>query len=338
MELGDVRAVDVAELALEALVDDLVLLRRRHPAGVLIVVSVDHLEQRREGRAELEAQTASVAQVVDPRQFLADIGFVRVERMLRVVCGRHAGDLSCAAGRREVAAEGACGGAGGRSLTRPVRRGTPAAERSEIAALSERITGRESVGELAGVALLGAGERLEPVGDLVEALVAGGLGEAGVHLGVLVGLTGDGRLQVVLGVADRLARCGVTDFGEVLEVAVGVAGLAFGDRAEQHRRVGVALDVGLLGEPQVAAVGLALAGERFGEVLVGLGTCEVWHWGLLWEVGGWDSGRRRRARPAGAMEHDRRRGRCEAIESDDPRSSAPSTYTSPISPHTSHRT
>ena len=58
-------------------------------------------------------------------------------------------------------------------------------------------------------------------------------------------------------------------------MAEGVAGLALGDGAEQRRHVGVALDVGLLGEVQVAAVGLALAGERFLEVLVGLGALEL---------------------------------------------------------------
>ena len=49
-----------------------------------------------------------------------------------------------------------------------------------------------------------------------------------------------------------------------------VTGLAFGDRAEQRGDVGVALDVGLLREVEVAAVGLALARERFLEVVVGL--------------------------------------------------------------------
>ncbi len=69
----------------------------------------------------------------------------------------------------------------------------------------------------------------------------------------------------------------VADLGEELEVTVGVAGLALGDRAEQRGDVGVALDVGLLGELQVAAVGLALAGERLLQVLVGLGAVEVSH-------------------------------------------------------------
>src|SRR4051794_2536546 len=41
----------------------------------------------------------------------------------------------------------------------------------------------EALTEAAGVGLLGAGQRLQPLGDVLEALVAGGLGEAGVHLG-----------------------------------------------------------------------------------------------------------------------------------------------------------
>ena len=79
--------------------------------------------------------------------------------------------------------------------------------------------------ETAGVALLGLGQRLEPVGDLVEALVAGGLGHARVHVGVLVGLAGDGRGEVVHGVADGLVGGGVADSLEVVEVAVRVTGL-----------------------------------------------------------------------------------------------------------------
>ena len=95
-------------------------------------------------------------------------------------------------------------------------------------------------------------------------------------------------LEVLLGLTDRLARGRVADLGEVLEVSVGVTGLAFGDRTEQRGGIGVALDVGLLGEPQVTAVGLALAGEGFLQVLVGLGAvagswrCSLW-WGVrLW--------------------------------------------------------
>src|SRR4051794_33542497 len=72
----------------------------------------------------------------------------------------------------------------------------------------------EALGEAAGVALLGAGQGLEPFGDVLEALVAGGLREARVHLRVLVGLTGDGRLQVVGGGADGHVGDGVADLGQ----------------------------------------------------------------------------------------------------------------------------
>src|ERR1700704_2872836 len=76
----------------------------------------------------------------------------------------------------------------------------------------------EALGELAGGALLGAGERLQPLRDLLEALVARGLREAGVHLGVLIGLTGDGRVQVVGGRTDGNAGHRVADFGQEVEV------------------------------------------------------------------------------------------------------------------------
>lgn len=62
--------------------------------------------------------------------------------------------------------------------------------------------------------------------------------------------------------ADRLVGDGVGRLGEEVEVAGRVAGLALGDRAEQRRDLGVALDVGLLREVQATAVRLALARER----------------------------------------------------------------------------
>src|SRR5438045_703144 len=63
--------------------------------------------------------------------------------------------------------------------------------------------GLEALREAAGVALLRPRERLEPFGDLLEALVARRLGEARVHLGVLVGLALDGGVEVVGGGTDR---------------------------------------------------------------------------------------------------------------------------------------
>src|SRR5262249_48344664 len=83
----------------------------------------------------------------------------------------------------------------------------------------------EALGEATGVALLGPGEGLEPLGDLFEVLVTGGLGEPGVHLGVLVGLAGDGGLEVVGRGPDGLTGHGVARGGEEVEVAEGVTRL-----------------------------------------------------------------------------------------------------------------
>jgi hypothetical protein len=48
--------------------------------------------------------------------------------------------------------------------------------------------------ETASVGLLSLSKRFEPVSDFVEAFFACGLGHTRVHVGVLVGFTGDGRL------------------------------------------------------------------------------------------------------------------------------------------------
>src|SRR5664280_364216 len=126
--------------------------------------------------------------------------------------------------------------------------------------------------EATGVALLRPGKRLEPFGDLVESLVACGAGKSGVHLGVLVGLALDGGLQIVLGRAHWYDGDRIADLAQEVEVSECVTGLAFRNRAEQSGDVGIALHIGLLGEVQVPAVGLALAGERLFEILLGLGV------------------------------------------------------------------
>ena len=51
-----------------------------------------------------------------------------------------------------------------------------------------------------------------------------------------------------------------------------MAGLAFRGIAEQAGDFGLTFDVGDLGEIQVAAIGLALAGERFLQILMGFGS------------------------------------------------------------------
>jgi hypothetical protein len=83
-----------------------------------------------------------------------------------------------------------------------------------------------------------------------------------VHLGVLVGLAGHRGPEVL----ERRA-----DSAHVPEVRVGVDGLGVGGGAEQSRDLAEALLLGGLGEGEVLPVGLALAGERDGEVLLGGG-------------------------------------------------------------------
>ena len=78
-------------------------------------------------------------------------------------------------------------------------------------------------------------------------------------------------------VADRQAGGRVADLLQVVQVAVRVAGLALGGVAEQAGDIGIALDVGLLGEVEIAAVRLRFAGERVFQVLVGLGPFECCH-------------------------------------------------------------
>src|SRR6266446_8423878 len=102
----------------------------------------------------------------------------------------------------------------------------------------------EHLSEAAGMRLPGLGERLEPVGDLVEAFLAGCAGHARIHVGVFVGLAGDRGLEVVAGQTDRLAGRRVVHFLEIFEMTVRVPGLALGSRAEHGGDIVEALDVG----------------------------------------------------------------------------------------------
>src|ERR1700730_14637002 len=142
---------------------------------------------------------------------------------------------------------------------------------------SALVEGREPLGEAARVALLGAGEHVEPFGDLLEPLIACGLGEAGVHLGELVGLALDGRSEVVDRGSHRHSGHGIADLGEEVEVAEGVTGLALRDGTEEGGDVGIPLDVSFLREVEVAAVGLALAGERLLQVGLGPAAFQLRH-------------------------------------------------------------
>ena len=114
----------------------------------------------------------------------------------------------------------------------------------------------------------GFGEGLEPLRDLVEILAPGGLGHARIHLRVLEGLTGHGGSQIHVGGADRLVRRRITGGLQEVEVAVGMPGLGLGGVAKQAPDVGIALDVRLPREIEIAAVGLGLSGKGGLEVLV----------------------------------------------------------------------
>ena len=60
-----------------------------------------------------------------------------------------------------------------------------------------------------------------------------------------------------------------------------VAGLAFGGVAKQSGDFRLPFDIGDLGEIQIAAVGLALAGKCVLEMLMGFGSFETLHYCLL---------------------------------------------------------
>src|SRR6185437_12277045 len=155
---------------------------------------------------------------------------------------------------------------------------SPATAGEENVLLPQRI---QRLLEAAGVGLLGLGQRREPVRACVEAFGARGLRHAGIQVGVFVRLAGDRGLEVQRGAADRFAGRRIADRLEIFEMAMGVAGLAFGGRAEHGGDIVVAFDVGLLREVEIAPVGLALAGEGVLQILRGLGSFKCGHGGLL---------------------------------------------------------
>ena len=107
----------------------------------------------------------------------------------------------------------------------------------------------------------GLTQRLEPVGNLVEALLARSAGHTRIHVSVFVGLAGDRRLKVVGGTADRLAGCRITGLRQELEMAKRMARLPLSSRTEHGGDIVVTFDVGLLGEIKIAAIGLGFAGK-----------------------------------------------------------------------------
>jgi hypothetical protein len=90
-----------------------------------------------------------------------------------------------------------------------------------------------------------------------------------------VGLARNRCLEIVRGVADRQSGRRITSFLKVFKMAVGMACLAFGSRAEYCSDIVIAFNVGFLGEIQITAISLALAGECGLEVGFSLCACET---------------------------------------------------------------
>src|SRR2546427_5901365 len=91
----------------------------------------------------------------------------------------------------------------------------------------------ETLGEPACMRLLGLGEGLEPLGDLLEPFTAGRLGEAGVHLRELVGLAVDGGLEVLLRGADGETGHRIARLLQEIEMPEGMSRLGLRGVAEQ---------------------------------------------------------------------------------------------------------
>src|SRR5690554_1966025 len=124
-------------------------------------------------------------------------------------------------------------------------------------------------------------KRLEPVSDLVEAFVARGACHARIHVGVFVRLACDGGFEVLVGRADGLARGRVAHFLKEFQMAMSMARFAFRCGAEHGGHVIIAFHVGLLGEIEIAAVGLAFARKRLFQIFPSLGTGQRCHDFLL---------------------------------------------------------
>src|SRR5947208_1897755 len=139
---------------------------------------------------------------------------------------------------------------------------------------SPETQGLQTLREPPRMRLLGLGEGLEPLRDLLESLATGRLGEARVHLGELVRLAVDRGLEVLLGRADRQSGHGIPRFLQEVEVPEGVSGLGFRGVAKEAADVRVAFDVRAPREIEVPAVRLRFAGKRVLQVVVRTGALE----------------------------------------------------------------
>ncbi len=121
---------------------------------------------------------------------------------------------------------------------------------------------------------LGFCQRLEPVGNFFEAFVARAFGHARIHIRVFVRLAGNGGCQILAAGADRQAGGRIAHLLQVFEVAVRVAGFAFGGRTKHRGDVVLAFDISLVGEIKITAVSLGFAGERSFQIFLGFRALE----------------------------------------------------------------
>src|SRR5699024_6734889 len=117
------------------------------------------------------------------------------------------------------------------------------------------------------VLLLDAGHHGEQGGDLVEALLLGLLGHAGVHLGPLLVLAAGSHLQAGGGVGDLAAV-------QQLEPDLGVLLLVGRGLLKDLGHLDIAFLLGLAGKVGVLVAGLALTGKSFHQIFFGLATLE----------------------------------------------------------------
>ena len=89
VKFWNVRAHHVTQLALEAFVNNVILLSRSHLPCILIVVHVDIREQCWERRAKLKAQTTAMTQVVHALEFFTSVCLVEIQRVMRIVDSGH---------------------------------------------------------------------------------------------------------------------------------------------------------------------------------------------------------------------------------------------------------
>src|SRR5690349_968833 len=128
---------------------------------------------------------------------------------------------------------------------------------------------------------LGLRQRLEPIGDLLEAFLARGARHARVHVGVLVRLAGDGSLQIVAGLANRQTCRRIAGGLEKFEMPMCMSGLTLGGGAKYRSHIVETFHVRLLGEIKIAPVRLGLSGESVFQVVLGLTSLECSHVRLL---------------------------------------------------------